>query len=682
MFLALIGMLELIAAETETRPKMRHQHSRRSQALSLEEHPSSRSGSHRQHQAASKAGLIATGSKSNHTGPDEVSPSLNFDSGKSPDELKDQLEKQFGQHRSLQQTSAEVQNKEVRSIAAEELKPEEKVHDAKESDTHVTSGTELHNATGTGIYGSAMDDGLRRFMVSAQEMSKDNLATINVSAEVDGNPSVDLDSLTPAVTPAPTNTLESRVAELELSLKNTLEVAKVAEAAAAKANERWASEDAQLKEANRKINDLTNQSASESQRIDAEEGALANTSSEVRRLEERSSDDASKYIDMTKKMSSLDAKQQEGLSRETSASNMISSMSKRIDASALKAQIAEKQANVTENLVKSAQKSTNILGDVESRLSQQIEDLAKEHNQTKKAVAEAKDLATKAAATAEEAKQTASAEGAAASASADSAAAAEDDAMPGALGPPGPPGPPGRPGPRGLPGSQTSSPPGPPGPRGLPAAQTRSPPTAAPAMAPRSSSVPKDEIDQATDQSNAAMQAVSKVIRTSAGLVYAVASQSGDLVEIAKGPAGMAGPLGEEGPAGPDGTPGAEGAEGLPGPEGDETSEKRQPAGPGAMYVITALASFASFIGIFTSIDSALNTKSGVAAETVPVESARASLLEGSARPSLAGSARASLAGSARASLLPAGSARPSLVPGSAPQSAAPSRRASEAVPT
>lgn len=171
------------------------------------------------------------------------------------------------------------------------------------------------------------------------------------------------------------------------------------------------------------------------------------------------------------------------------------------------------------------------------------------------------------------------------------------------------------------------------------------------------------------------MQAVSKVIRTSSGLVYMLASQSGDLVEIAKGPAGMVGPPGEEGPPGPDGTPGAEGAEGLPGPEGDEESlEKRQSAGPGAMYVITALASFASFIGIFTSIDSALNTKSGAAAGTVPAESARASLVP-------AGSARPSLAGSARASLLPAGSARPSLVPGSAPQSAAPSRRASEAVP-
>jgi len=88
--------------------------------------------------------------------------------------------------------------------------------------------------------GGIYDDSTARFLHTARAMSEENLEALDARTKEPSQDTIDLDSLTvvPVLQPGiakPTN-MQERVSALESDLANALELAKVAEAAAARAN--------------------------------------------------------------------------------------------------------------------------------------------------------------------------------------------------------------------------------------------------------------------------------------------------------------------------------------------------------------------------------------------------------------------------------------------------------------
>lgn len=486
----------------------------------------------------------------------------------------------------------------------------------------------IHSGLESGIYGNGMDDALRRFIATSQEMSESNLRDLNITTIENDGLGTDLDPLKPATTPAPIQTVDDRMAALENGMKNAIEVAKVAEAAASKATGLLISEDSQIKNANDKINMLETRNQFLLDVLQAIDHSATNVSEDVRRLKEKQAKEELHFANATKAASDFISHQLDGVSRAESVASTLGKLETKVNATLQQANDALKQAKQTKNLALSTESSVDALGEATSRLTAHFETLEKDHNRTKQTVAR---LANRERAIAAAARN--SIFGAASAASRNAAA--------NLTGPPGPPGAPGAPGAS-----------GPPGPLGTQPVARASP----------IDSGLKQDVEESTDQANAAIQAVSRMRARSNWPVYMVASQTGDLLEIAKGQAGAAGPAGMEGPDGLEGKEGSEGEEGLPGPRGDVSEVKKTASAPQAVYAFTSIVSIISFIAIYSSVNSALATKLG------------SNSAEGGSPQA------ASPSGSARPSLLP-GSAPASLPPGSPAPSLPPSRRASAAVP-
>lgn len=110
-----------------------------------------------------------------------------------------------------------------------------------------------------GIYGEAMDDGLSRFLVSSQALSEQNLRSLQIPIWDNMTNSIELGDT--GVSGTGVSAPQGKVSDLEKQLANALEVAKAAEAAAKNASTMVAAQESQLRAANERIQVLEQKEA-------------------------------------------------------------------------------------------------------------------------------------------------------------------------------------------------------------------------------------------------------------------------------------------------------------------------------------------------------------------------------------------------------------------------------------
>jgi len=132
-----------------------------------------------------------------------------------------------------------------------------------------------------GIYDDDLDDGISRFMRTARDMSEKNLEALDTKTNLEPlDETIDLDSpnVVPVLQPGlakPRNEQE-RVSALENDLANAVEVAKVAEAAAARANAQLAMQQRRLMDNELKVQVVESNLSSQNSAFHSEERDMLN----------------------------------------------------------------------------------------------------------------------------------------------------------------------------------------------------------------------------------------------------------------------------------------------------------------------------------------------------------------------------------------------------------------------
>lgn len=231
----------------------------------------------------------------------------------------------------------------------------------------------------SGIYGEAMDDGLSRFLVSSQALSEQNLESLQIANWDNETRSIELGTKPPIVSPETAEgKLQARVNKLEEQLTNALEVARVAEAAASNATAMVAKQGAQLRAADERILDLEQKEAADEKDLGRMAGAV---------------DDAKNRSNMTEaELAGIELKEFELGTRQDNVNRVVKDIEGKVVEFGGAAVHAERAAEEAESDAVKARNSSDLLKARQANMKYEVDDLHasleevfKEQNITRKA---------------------------------------------------------------------------------------------------------------------------------------------------------------------------------------------------------------------------------------------------------------------------------------------------------
>lgn len=232
----------------------------------------------------------------------------------------------------------------------------------------------------SGIYGEAMDDSLSRFLVSSQALSEQNLESLQIGSWENDTRSIELGTRTPtAADTASGGKLQAQISKLEADLTNALEVAKVAEAAATNATAMVAKQGAQLRAADKRIEELEGKEAADAKDLGRLQGAL---------------DDAKNRSNMTEaELAGIEAKEFQLGTKQENVNTVVKDIEGKMVEFGRAAVHAEQSAQEAESDATKAKNSSDLLKAREANVKYEMDDLEtslndvfKEQNITRKAV--------------------------------------------------------------------------------------------------------------------------------------------------------------------------------------------------------------------------------------------------------------------------------------------------------
>ncbi|CAL1159106.1 unnamed protein product [Cladocopium goreaui] len=231
----------------------------------------------------------------------------------------------------------------------------------------------------SGIYGEAMDDGLSRFLVSSQALSEQNLESLQIANWDNETRSIELGTKPPIASPETAEgKLQARVNKLEEQLTNALEVARVAEAAASNATAMVAKQGAQLRAADERIQDLEQKESADEKDLGRMAGALA---------------DAKNRSNMTEaELAGIELKEFELGTRQDNVNRVVKDIEGKVVEFGGAAVHAERAAEEAESDAVKARNSSDLLKARQANMKYEVDDLHasleevfKEQNITRKA---------------------------------------------------------------------------------------------------------------------------------------------------------------------------------------------------------------------------------------------------------------------------------------------------------
>mmetsp|Transcript_51489 Transcript_51489/g.92483 ORF Transcript_51489/g.92483 Transcript_51489/m.92483 type:complete len:688 (+) Transcript_51489:103-2166(+) len=502
-----------------------------------------------------------------------------------PEQLKEQLEQEYARNSALPE---QLMQQDQRLIGA--------------APATQSAAQAQGNA---GIYEDVLGDPALRFMDSARDFTQKNMKALNLTTGFEpAADNIDLDSMNmvPVIQPgyAKPKNMQERVANMETELANALELAKVAEAAAARANSQLVLQARQLAEDERllKLNSanlsvlIGDRNATQGEVIKLS-GALQDSATNLTAipgLKDKTDAVAAKQKVLEQALrlieSRLNVASQQAFNAENAAKTAVNESLKARNATAV---MAAKDINVGYeiNEIKAKSERNKVyMNKLLGEQKQKSADLQEEVNSLQAELLNVNATAVNAESTA--------------NANAAGLAAGTAPSSGGGAGLPGPPGLPGKQGPAGEPGvagfpgrdGKDGAPGAPgsagldglPGPPGLPGSgqatsagtgiQEVLDPGAAPAPPPDQQdqiAALQREVSKSVKISREATKEVELILGlTSLESVFEVASMSGEMIKVRKGVRGVKGVPGGIGPVGPEGRQGEEGKEGPTGEEGPQ----------------------------------------------------------------------------------------------------------------
>jgi len=242
------------------------------------------------------------------------------------------------------------------------------------------SGLSSAKEENSGIYGEAMDDSLSRFLVSSQALSEQNLESLQIGSWENDTRSIELGTRTPtAADTASGGKLQAQISKLEADLTNALEVAKVAEAAATNATAMVAKQGAELRAADKRIEELEGKEAADAKDLGRMQGAL---------------DDARNRSNMTEaELAGIEAKEFQLGTKQENVNTVVKDIEGKMVEFGRAAVHAEQSAQEAESDATKAKNSSDLLKAREANVKYEMDDLEtslndvfKEQNITRKAV--------------------------------------------------------------------------------------------------------------------------------------------------------------------------------------------------------------------------------------------------------------------------------------------------------